>query len=64
MPDGNKLDLLTIEELAEQLRVPTSWIYARTRRRGPEGIPVMRLGKYLRFSLPDVLEWAKKQADE
>ena len=36
-------------ELAEHLNVPKSWVYERTRQNGPEVIPHMKLGKYIRF---------------
>ena len=37
------------EDLAEYLNVPVGWIYKRTRKNGPEMIPHIKLGKYLRF---------------
>lgn len=37
------------EDLAEFLSVPVGWIYKRTRKNGPEIIPHIKLGKYLRF---------------
>ena len=48
MTTGN-IELLTVEEVAELLKVPTSWVYEQTRRRGLERIPGFRLGKYWRF---------------
>ena len=46
----NDLDgLLTVEELAGLLKVPKSWIYEHTRKRGSERLPHIKLGKYLRF---------------
>ncbi len=54
-------DLLTVEELAKQLRVPNSWVYSRTRLKGPDTIPAIRVGKYLRFRLADVLSWMEVQ---
>lgn len=51
--------LLTIDELAECLNVPKSWIYERTRNRTGDGIPRVYLGKYIRFHLPDVIQWLK-----
>ena len=39
----------TVKELARYLQVPESWIYERTRRGGPEIIPHLKLGRYLRF---------------
>ena len=49
--------LMTVSEIAEALRVPESWVYERTRRRGSERMPHIKLGKYLRFELTDVRSW-------
>jgi len=38
MGDGFR-ELLTIDEVAALLKVPKSWIYERTRKRGPWSIP-------------------------
>ncbi len=38
-----------VQQLAEFLRVPKSWIYERTRGTGPEVIPHFKIGKYVRF---------------
>ena len=42
----------TVAELAAYLRVPKTWIYDRTRIDGPDIIPHVKLGKYVRFD-PD-----------
>ena len=55
------LHLLTVAELASELKVPKSWIYARTREIGPGTLPRVRVGKYLRFFLPEVLTWLRGQ---
>jgi excisionase family DNA binding protein len=49
--------ILTVQEAAALLRVPKSWIYERTRRRGIERIPHKKLGKYLRFQEDEVRNW-------
>ncbi len=49
--------LLTIEEAAEILRVRVSWLYERTRT---NGIPHLKLGKYLRFDQEELLAWARQ----
>jgi excisionase family DNA binding protein len=49
--------LLTVTEIAQKLRVPVSWVYERTRRRGYERMPHIKLGKYLRFDVLAVSEW-------
>jgi len=46
--------LLTVHEVAELLRVPVSWVYERTRRRGIERLPHLKIGKYLRFRLHEI----------
>ena len=38
-----------VTQLAWYLGVPKTWIYDRTREGGPERIPHLKLGKYLRF---------------
>jgi len=44
--------LLTPEELAQQLKVPLSWVYESSRQRK---IPTHRMGRYIRFSLVEVI---------
>ena len=55
-PDGDspRLPLLTAEQAAEQLSVPSSWMY----RSAKEGIfPSVKVGRYVRFRQQDVDEW-------
>lgn len=53
--------LLTVPELAAALRVKKSWIYGETRKSGAGTIPRIRVGKYLRFSLEEVMDWLRAQ---
>jgi excisionase family DNA binding protein len=46
--------LLTVHEVAALLRVPVSWVYERTRRRGRERLPHIKMGKYLRFRAAEI----------
>jgi excisionase family DNA binding protein len=57
--EGNRL--LTVNEVAELLHVPVSWVYGRMRRRCTERLPGFRLGKYWRFSKLEVLAWVASQ---
>jgi excisionase family DNA binding protein len=57
-------ELLTLEELAQKLKVRKSWVYSRTRERGPGCLPRIRCGKYLRFNEEDVKEWLKERNAE
>jgi excisionase family DNA binding protein len=54
-------NLLSVDELAESLNVPKSWVYSRTRESGPDSMPRIKVGKYCRFVLNDVLDWLKEQ---
>ena len=53
--------LLTVQEVAEILKVPVSWVYERTRRRGAAKLPHLKLGKYLRFEEQAVREFLDRQ---
>ena len=50
-------ELMDVAETARVLNVPISWVYERTRRRGNERIPHIKLGKYLRFEPSAVRTW-------
>jgi len=52
---------LTIDEMADVLRVPKSWLYGVTRKKGKGTIPMIRVGKYIRFEEDKVLEWIGRQ---
>jgi hypothetical protein len=62
---SNRLDaseILTPEQLAERLQVGVNWVYEKSRSRGKHSgtpLPVLRMGRYLRFSWPDVVEWMR-----
>ncbi len=53
--------LVGVNELAESLNVPKSWVYSRTRETGPDAMPRIKVGKYCRFVFDDVLDWLKSQ---
>ena len=55
--NGMRRGLLEPEELAEQLKVPVSWVYEQSRQ---GNIPTHRLGRYIRFDLDEVLASQKK----
>ena len=54
----NTDQLITVKELSQRLNVPVSWIYQRTRL-GQEAIPHVKMGKYVRFHLVEVVEFFK-----
>jgi excisionase family DNA binding protein len=57
--ENQNLNLMTVDDLARQLKVKVSWIYGETRKTGPGTIPRIRVGKYLRFSMEEVMDWLK-----
>jgi excisionase family DNA binding protein len=52
-----KSELLTVQQVADLLQVPRSWVYGRMRKRTLERLPAYRLGKYWRFSKDEVIAW-------
>ncbi len=50
--------LLTAQEVAAILNVPTSWVYRAAR--GQE-IPSIALGRYVRFDRADITKWIAGQ---
>jgi excisionase family DNA binding protein len=56
--------LIDVRELAKALAVPVSWVYGRTRQKGPDTIPHLKIGKYRRFRLDEVLKYLEKQQNE
>ncbi len=57
-------ELLTIKEMAGQLKVKPSWLYFRTMQSGDDAIPRIMIGKYIRFDSPKVMAWIEKQYGE
>jgi len=47
-------ELLTIQEAAEILTVPDSWLYAATKR---GDFPCVRIGRYVRIRRSDIRDW-------
>ena len=51
-------ELLTVQEAADYLRVPQSWIYERTRR---GAIPVRKIGHLVRIPRFEFMTWIDQQ---
>ena len=52
---------LTIDEMAEQLRVKKTWIYRQMMNTGPGAMPRIKVGKFLRFDPEAVEQWILKR---
>ena len=57
-------ELLTVQDAARFLNVTVSWIYEHSREDAEDRLPVLKLGKYLRFDRADLREFvdAKRRA--
>ena len=53
--------LVDTDGLAAYLNVSKSWVYEKTRNKGNGSIPRVKVGKYVRFNIHDVLEWLNRQ---
>ena len=59
-PDMNG-QLCDVNGLAKFFKVKPSRIYAETKKKGPDTIPMIRIGKYCRFHPPTVIKWFQKK---
>ena len=58
-------ELLDVDELSARLKIKKSWIYAKTKLRGGDNlIPCLRMGRYCRFRLSEVIAWLEKNTIE
>lgn len=57
-------ELLTVRDVADRLKVPMSFVYSPARRKGPDPIPAIRIGKYLRFDADAVRQWVERQREK
>jgi excisionase family DNA binding protein len=55
------IQILTLKEVAERLKVSERFIYEKTRRRSQNPLPVIRIGRYLRFDWTSVSAWLRQQ---
>ena len=53
--------ILTIDEVAARLKTSRRWVYEKTRRRSQNPLPVIRIGRYLRFDWTSVSAWLRQQ---
>ena len=57
-------ELLTVQEAAQFLKVTISWVYEHVRPEAEDRLPVLKLGKYLRFDIRDLRAYIDaKRAD-
>jgi hypothetical protein len=63
--DAGLEDLLTADEVAQIVKLPTSWVYEQSRlwirTRGAEGIPTVTLGRYRRYRPDAIGSWIRAQ---
>jgi excisionase family DNA binding protein len=54
--------LLPVHEVAALLHVPVSWVYEHTRRGALDALPVVKVGKYVRFRPSDLLDYIDRRS--
>ena len=57
-------ELLTVQEAAQLLKVPPSWIYDHVRPDAADRLPVLKLGKYLRFVARDLHAYIERKRQD
>lgn len=57
----NRDALLTVDEIAARMKLKPSFFYAPVRRKGTDPIPCLKIGKYIRYRLSDVMAWIERQ---
>jgi excisionase family DNA binding protein len=55
--------LLTVREVAEILKVPTTWVYEHARPNCANPLPFLKVGKYLRFIAADIMTYVRDSRD-
>jgi len=61
---GSFEPILTKEDVAQRLRVEPRTVYELTRRRAKRPLPVLRVGKYLRFKWSLIEKWLDESLTE
>ncbi len=56
------LQILTLSEVAQRLKVSERWVYEKSRRRCQNPLPAIRIGRYLRFDWQEVSAWLREQS--
>lgn len=61
--NSNNFELLTVEQLAQRLNLPKSWIAQQTRERSADKIPHLRFGRWIRFQWlsPELTAWLARR---
>ena len=57
------LQILTLAEIADRLKVSQRWVYEKTRNRCQDPLPCIRIGRYLRFDWHDVSAWLQQHSN-
>ncbi len=57
--------LLTVDEASALLHVPKSWLYSQSRLGTKGAVPVIRIGRYVRYERGQLRAWiaAHRQGD-
>jgi excisionase family DNA binding protein len=61
MPEVFPSTLMTVEDLASMLQVSSAWVRDHATRKEPR-LPVVRVGKLLRFRPQEIDKWIREQS--
>ena len=61
---GSEPQLGDVNAAAALLHVPKTWLYERTRRNAIPADVMLRIGKYVRFDLTQLLAWVQAGCPE
>ena len=53
--------LLNPRQMAEILQVPVSFLYRQNMMKGHDSIPLIKIGKYVRYEPEKVVEWYRQR---
>jgi excisionase family DNA binding protein len=56
--------ILAVEQVAERLQLKPSTVYELSRRRSRHPLPVLRVGKFLRFRWSEIERWLNESREE
>lgn len=57
-------DILTPAELSRRLKVSLQFLYDQTRKTSANRLPVIRVGRLLRYHWPSVMSWLQMRSQK
>jgi predicted DNA-binding transcriptional regulator AlpA len=63
--DFDKGEVFTPEELAAKYKLPggRAWVYEQARKKGPDAMPRLKIGKYVRIPRAEFEAWIRERGN-